>query len=220
MDRDVSALMSAIDEVHWEEASLFASMDVFHAVNTSTHHLEESLNADVIVGGPFPTLPHDPCLMHNIVNVLKSTTIDPVGFANCPSEASRSSEKAQVLGGHLKGHSSFPQLVIGLEECKVGQKDHRIRFTCTVKVWKPKHTKRKLVLGMDIGLEESFTLSLCALVGRLACRSRCSTAMEEWVKQNWHLMLGYIPELVSLPRGWSGFVFKNPKDTEKVLNTF
>jgi hypothetical protein len=38
--------------------------------------------------------------------------------------------------------------------------------------------------------------------------------------KNWLPLLGYTPELLSLPRGWSGFVFKTPEDTEHVLNTF
>jgi hypothetical protein len=83
-----------------------------------------------------------------------------------------------------------------------------------------KKTKRKLVLGMDVGLEESCTLSLCTLVGRIAYRSRCSSALEDWMKLYWLPFLGYCPELINLPRGWLGFMFKNPEDSEKVLNSF
>jgi len=73
---------------------------------------------------------------------------------------------------------------------------------------------------MDIGLEESCTLSLCVLVGRIAYRSRYTTILEEWMKINWNPLLCYSLELLSLPRGWLGFIFKNPEDSEKVLNTF
>jgi len=73
---------------------------------------------------------------------------------------------------------------------------------------------------MDIGLEELCTLSLCALVGRIAYRSRCTSVLEDWVKINELSFLGYYPKLLSLPRGWLGFIFKNLEDSEKVLNTF
>jgi hypothetical protein len=41
------------------------------------------------------------------------------------------------------------------------------------KVWKPNKTKRKMVMGVDVGLEESVQLSLCTLVGRISYRSLC-----------------------------------------------
>ena len=39
------------------------------------------------------------------------------------------------------------------------------------------------------------------------------------MKINWIPLLGHCPELLYLPRGWLGFIFKNPEDSEKVLNT-
>jgi hypothetical protein len=75
-------------------------------------------------------------------------------------------------------------------------------------------------MGMDIGLEESCNLALCALVGRLAYRSRCSSSIEEWVQRFWKPLLGYMPEILSLSRGWMGFMFKNPEDSELVLSKF
>jgi len=88
------------------------------------------------------------------------------------------------------------------------------------KFWKPKKTKRRLVLGMDIGLEESCSLALCTLVGRIAYGSRCTSSMEDWMKFTWFPVLGYCPEVFYLPNGWLGFMFKSPEDTERILNTF
>jgi hypothetical protein len=65
-----------------------------------------------------------------------------------------------------------------------GIKEKRCHVKRSSKVWRPKRTKRKLVLGMDIGLEESCNLALCTLVGRLAYRSRCLIPLEEWVLRN------------------------------------
>jgi hypothetical protein len=59
--------------------------------------------------------------------------------------------------------------------------DQHLRGKRTVKVWKPKKVRRRLVMGMDIGLEDSCNLALCALVGRLDYRSHCSTSIDKWV---------------------------------------
>ena len=72
-------------------------------------------------------------------------------------------------------------------------------------------------MGMDIGLEESCNLALCTLVRRLAYLSHCLTRIEEWVRRFWKPLLGYFPEVLSLPRGWLGFVFKNLEDYALIL---
>jgi hypothetical protein len=88
---------------------------------------------------------------------------------------------------------------------------------CREKAWKVKKTKRRMVMGVDVGLEESCNLSLCALVGRLSYRSLCKQPITDWMQSSWVLLLGYSPELLTLSRGWFGFVFKNPKDTVLIL---
>jgi hypothetical protein len=45
-----------------------------------------------------------------------------------------------------------------------------------VRVWKPKRQRRRLVIRMDVGLEETCQLSLCALVGRFSYKTRCTTS--------------------------------------------
>jgi hypothetical protein len=49
------------------------------------------------------------------------------------------------------------------------------------RMWKLKKTKRGMVSGMDVGLEESCNLSLCALVGIFAYRSQCKMIITEWM---------------------------------------
>jgi hypothetical protein len=85
------------------------------------------------------------------------------------------------------------------------------------KVWKVKKTKRRMVMGVDVGLEESCNLSLCALVGRLSYRSLCNHPIIDWMQISWVPLLGYYPDLLTLSRGWFGFVFKNPEDTVLIL---
>jgi hypothetical protein len=77
------------------------------------------------------------------------------------------------------------------------------------RVWRPKRTKHRLVMGMDVILEEACNLALCALVGRLTYRSCCKQTLTDWMQCNWEPVLGYSPEVMSLSRGWLGFVFKS-----------
>jgi len=73
-------------------------------------------------------------------------------------------------------------------------------------------------LGGEIGLEETCSLALCALVGRLSYRVRSGPFLEDWVHLTWALLLGYTPEVVTLTRGWFFFLFKTLEDSEKVLS--
>ena len=77
-----------------------------------------------------------------------------------------------------------------------------------------------LVLGMDIGLEDSCSLAMCALVGMLVYFLFCKISVAEWMKVTWEPILGYAPELLMLPRGWFGFVFKSPEDSTRILESF
>jgi hypothetical protein len=86
------------------------------------------------------------------------------------------------------------------------------------KPWLPNQTRRKMVLGDDLGLEEAVTLALNALVRRFSYRSRCTTPLFTWVKTHWIPILGYAPELFYLPRGWFGFKFHSLDDATKILD--
>jgi hypothetical protein len=88
------------------------------------------------------------------------------------------------------------------------------------KIWKPKKQRRRLVIGMDVGLEETCQLSLCALVGRFAYKSRCSTTFKDWMQTHWFSILGYLPKHWTLNFGWFGLVFNSPEDAELILSSF
>jgi hypothetical protein len=45
--------------------------------------------------------------------------------------------------------------------------------------WIPKKTKKKLVLGVDIGLENSVSMALCSPVGRLSYKYLCNTNLDD-----------------------------------------
>jgi hypothetical protein len=73
---------------------------------------------------------------------------------------------------------------------------------------------------MDVGLEEMCQLSLCALVGRFAYKSRSSISFNEWMHTHWLSTLGYAPKLWTLPFGWFGLNFKSPEDADLILSSF
>jgi hypothetical protein len=88
------------------------------------------------------------------------------------------------------------------------------------KAWKPKQKHPILVLWMDVGLSEAYNLDICALVGRLAYKDKCKQRLEEWITSTWKLVLGYLPKVHILQKGWLIFIFKNPEDTVHILDKF
>jgi hypothetical protein len=82
------------------------------------------------------------------------------------------------------------------------------RHKKVTRVWKPKKVRHRLVIGMDVGLEETCKLSLCVLVGRFAYKSKSSIPFSEWMKRTWSPIIGYEPRILTLPYGWFGLVFK------------
>jgi hypothetical protein len=76
------------------------------------------------------------------------------------------------------------------------------------------------VIGMDVGLEETCQLSLCALVGRFAYKTRSSTTFKDWMHSHWFSILGYLPKHWTLNFGWFGLVFNSPEDVELILSSF
>jgi hypothetical protein len=95
-----------------------------------------------------------------------------------------------------------------------------MRHKKVTRVWKPKKVRHCLVIGMDVGLEETCKLSLCALVGRFAYKSKSSIPFSEWMKRTWSPIIGFDPEYLTLPCRWFSLVFKIPEDVEIILNGF
>jgi hypothetical protein len=87
----------------------------------------------------------------------------------------------------------------------------------TQRPWVSKKTKKKLVLGADIGLEDFVSMALCSLVGRLSYRHLCTTYLEDWVEKTWRPLLGYVPTFSHLGCGWIYFQFKSPEDSTNIL---
>ena len=77
---------------------------------------------------------------------------------------------------------------------------------------------KRMVLGSDIGLEETYRLALCGLVGRLSYNELCKVSLHVWVEQTWAPILGYVPEILFLTKDWLGFIFKSPDDLTLLLS--
>ena len=61
------------------------------------------------------------------------------------------------------------------------------------KAWKTNRKVRKMVLGSDVGLEETCRMALCGLVGRFSYSYLSKGPVEDWVIKHWKPLLGYEP---------------------------
>jgi hypothetical protein len=85
------------------------------------------------------------------------------------------------------------------------------------KQWTSNKVTKKMVLGSDVGLEDTCRLALCALVGRFAYGHLCSEKTPAWSERTWSPVLGYSPELLHLSKGWWGVICRSPEDVETLL---
>jgi len=85
---------------------------------------------------------------------------------------------------------------------KHSQEGRRVGFTSWVRrrQWKAKKTIHKMVLGSDVGLTETCSLSMCRLVGRLSYNYLYKVSLLDWIENTWKPLLGYKPELVTLTK--------------------
>jgi hypothetical protein len=60
-------------------------------------------------------------------------------------------------------------------------------------------------------------MALCSLVGRISYKHLCKTDLDVWMNISWRPLLGYVPPLSHLGRGWLYFQFKSPEDSTAIL---
>ena len=76
------------------------------------------------------------------------------------------------------------------------------------KKWiKVKKEEYNYVLGEDIRWEQVSTLASRTLVGRVVGRLFALKTVVSWAGAHWKIVLGYVPEVVSLSKGWFAFNF-------------
>jgi hypothetical protein len=74
-----------------------------------------------------------------------------------------------------------------------------------------------MVLGSNIGLEDTYTLAVYGLVGRFAYGNLCVEKLIVWLERVWSPVLGYLLEVFYLTKGWMGFFCNTPEDVASLL---
>ena len=77
-----------------------------------------------------------------------------------------------------------------------------------------------MVLGADIGLVDTCRLTLCGLVGRFLYQSMSRVKLAAWLEQIWVPIIGYVPNMYSLSKGWIGFLCRSLEDAATLLKSF
>jgi hypothetical protein len=226
MAHEVSALMGAIDEEEWEREGLFTTVDELCKLKAGGCSLND------------PSLPS--CKDFTPLSFplfTKGPSVERIwmqsGYVTEPSAPGLSKEWFQRFGGEgldtgdtkpgtgtqrVHTWASNDHFLASSQRGNLSVKDSLHKKS--VRAWKPKKVCRRLVIGMDVGLEETCQLSLCALVGRFAYKTRSNLSFSEWMQVTWLPLIGYVPEYLTLPCGWFGLVFKSPEDVELILNRF
>jgi hypothetical protein len=175
MEAEVNALMGATDEALWNRAGLFASTD---AISTGT-----CFNTSKLAN--IARLTQSPLVFRD-----KFITVSPFSSETLPGGSSKKQRAGtlNIVGGQdVLGRTS--------SHLNLGGKEHRAQGGKGIrkKLWNSNRSKRRMVMGADIGLEETCNLALCALVGRLSYRSLCKKSLPAWVMSTWTPLLGYAP---------------------------
>jgi hypothetical protein len=228
MDTEVSPLMGAADEELWEKEGLFSSVDKMCKLNGSRCHINEGLNSSLVFSSkattPLSAGKKRSSRMCSASDHLQGYTTDGLRIKEGSgidlkfrgSGITSTIEGVKVVEFSNRTGTLMKATLGGRTHLKGGFVKHFVR------VWNPKKTKRRMVMGVDVGLEDScnLSLSLSALVGRFAYRSQCKRLLVEWMSSTWESILGYSLELLTMPRGWKGFIFKKPEDNELILGRF
>jgi hypothetical protein len=90
---------------------------------------------------------------------------------------------------------------------------------CSRKTWKANRKAKRLVIGSDVGLEQTCRMALCGLVGRISYKSLSKISLEDWIKAQWLPLLGYLPEVIYFTKGWIGFICSSPEDATLLLSS-
>jgi len=150
MEIEVNALMGADDEAIWNRARLFTSIDGLSV--GSCGKLKKVSNAELISEPSFATRGRP-----------VSLTLEPSSPFPGGSYPHQKYFTMHYVGLHdTPGRLFQPRSSGGRVHIAQGGKG------LSLEAWKPNRSKRMMVLGSEIGLEESCNLALYALVGHLS----------------------------------------------------
>jgi hypothetical protein len=69
-----------------------------------------------------------------------------------------------------------------------------------------------------VGFENLVMLSACTLVGRFSYKRMCTQPLEDWLKNMWLPVLGYLPQFQYLKKGWICFHCNSSDDASLLLS--
>jgi len=133
---------------------------------------------------------------------LKGTEGIPTGAG----EASRGNPRAEEVP--LKGTAGFPP---GVGEPSRNTKRRKRRWIKIVE-------GGRYAVGDDIAWEKVLKMSQRTIVGRVMGRVFAQKTVVGWMVENWKDLLGYVPEVDMLLRGWFAVELKSEADMRLLLN--
>jgi hypothetical protein len=114
---------------------------------------------------PFPSFPHH--ARSSLDHPVKSATLGETGsFPTCGEYLPREQRKVRVQSSP----SGFKR-----------------------KLWKPNKAAEKLLLGSDVGLEETCQMALCGFVRHISYHYLAQEPLQAWMEKFWLPSLGYLP---------------------------
>jgi hypothetical protein len=87
------------------------------------------------------------------------------------------------------------------------------------KLWKENRKVKKMVLGSDMDLEETYRMALCGLVDRPSYNYLSKGLVSTWIETNWVPILSYMLEVLFLTKGWLEFICKTTEDATILLSS-
>jgi hypothetical protein len=218
-------MMGTLDEEEWDQEDLFKTVDELCHLNKGGGVLNAILRPPNNSPASLPTssLPHKPLLLVPLGSKLSGSK--QPGLSGVEKRG-KEVKAVNSFGVTQTGNVIQPEIFSKrLDKGGIGSPREALRVKDnnhkrTVRAWKPKKSRRRLVIGMDVGLAETCRLSLCALVGRIANKTRSAITLGEWMKKAWVPIIGYSPEFSLLPCGWFGLIFKSPEDAELIRGGF
>jgi hypothetical protein len=210
LTRDVRVLMSPEDELSWQHEGLLLKADSLSG-SPGTFNLNScTLNHNTGFDVP-------PQILAPRVSLLLETfpSINPPSFPSMDASSKIPNSVPKVDTATKSGYKGGGQS-ISFRNSKIPTNWTGVRR----RVWKPNKRIRRMVLGLDVGLEETCRLAMCGLVGRLSYSYLVDSPVRGWITKSWVPILGYEPEMFVLTKGWMGFVCKTPEDADLLLNKF
>jgi len=202
IDDDFNALMGEEDEAIWRQVGLFSTGDL-EGFNRRFNALREAVKAQ-LAKAPAVECQFHSCSSHAEVTYgLGSSALADFVVKGSADHREGAGMKS---GGMGRGSGEGPKgRFTGVKKSQGSR---------LFKHWVLNHSKRKLMLGEDVGLEDTISLAFFTLVGRFSYKNMCKMLLEDWVSDHWSSLLGYNPYVFYLTKGWSGFHFKQVEDTK------